>query len=276
MYLLAGNSIGATGNLSVTGGNGRVDLDPYFLGGDTGGSSLTIAGTLINSSTDGQAIDIGNGNIATGDTITAKSLNNTGDITIAGNNDGTIQSTLDITTGAASFGTVGVETGSVYLSNNAMLEFASGQIGTIDGTVQLYSPEAVIADAGTLTTNSALTGLKTVAGDLYLLAGNSISATGNLSVTGGNGRVDLDPYFVGGDTGGSSLTIAGTLTNSSTDGQAIDIGNGNIGAGDTITAKALNNTGVIAITGNGTIQSTLDITTGAASFGTAGGGNRFG
>ena len=76
------------------------------------------------------------------------------------------------------------------------------------------------------------------------MGGNSLTVTGNLSVTGA-GRVGLDPYFLSGDTGGSSLTISGTLTNSSTDGQAIDIGNGNIGAGDTLTAGALvNNTDI--------------------------------
>ena len=54
-----------------------------------------------------------------------------------------------------------METGSVYLANNALLEFASGQIGTIDGIVQLDGPNALIADAGTLTSNSALNGLNT-------------------------------------------------------------------------------------------------------------------
>ena len=161
-----------------------------------------------------------------------------------------------------------VETGAVYLASDALLEFASGQIGTIDGTVQLNGSNALIADAGTLATNSALNGLNTVAGYLYLLGGNSLSVSGNLSLTG-SGRVDLDAYSSEAN-GGSSLTIGGTLTNSSNDGQAIDIGNGNISAGDAVTAAALNNTGDITIAGNGTIQSTLDITTGAAGFGTAG------
>ena len=79
----------------------------------------------------------------------------------------------------------------------------------------------------------------------------------------------LDSPFNNGG-GGSSLTIGGTLTDSSTDGNALYIGNSNIGAGDTVTATALSNTGVIHIAGNGTIQSTLDITTGAAGFGTPG------
>ena len=49
---------------------------------------------------------------------------------------------------------------------------------------------------------------------------------------------DLDSPFISGG-GGSSLTIGGTLTNSSSNGNALYIGNANIGAGDTVTAKAL-------------------------------------
>jgi hypothetical protein len=61
---------------------------------------------------------------------------------------GTVQSTVDITTGAAGFGTLAVETGSVALTNDALLEFASGQIGTIDGFLELNGANARIADAG--------------------------------------------------------------------------------------------------------------------------------
>ena len=153
-------------------------------------------------------------------------------IQIAGN--GTIQSTLDITTGAAGFGTLGVETGSVALTSDALLEFASGQIGTIDGVVGLSGANARIADAGTLATNSALTGLNTVAGEFALSAGASVTTTGGLSITG-NGVVWLDAPFNNGG-GGSSLTVGGTLTNSSTNSNALYIGNTNIGAGDTVTA----------------------------------------
>ena len=264
LYLQNGNSVGVTGNLAIT-GFGRVDLDPFFFGGG-GGSTLTVAGTLTNNSSDSNAILIGTNNISAGDTITAAALNNTGDISITGN--GTIQSTLNITSGLAGFGTAGVETGSVFMGSNALLEFASGQIGTIDGVVQLSGPTARIADAGSLATNSALTGLNTVAGDLYVLNGSSVGVTGNLAITG-SGRVDLDPFFFGGG-GGSTLAVAGTLTNNSADGNAFIIGTNNISAGDTVTAAALSNTGVIEIVGNGTIQSTLDITNGAAGFGTLG------
>ena len=119
-------------------------------------------------------------------------------------------------------------------------------------------------------TGAALTdtGTATVAGNFQLATGGSASVTGDLGITG-NGVVWLDAPFINGG-GGSSLTISGTLTNSSTNSNALYIGNTSIGAGDTVTAAALVNTGAIQIAGNGAIQSTLDITTGAAGFGTLG------
>ena len=149
--------------MSIT-GNGTLELDGNNVGG-FGGSSLTIGGTLTNSSTNGNAFYIGNGHHL-GRHLTVNGtggLTNTGEINIEGS--ATVQSTLDITTGAAGFGTVGVETGTVFLQNDALLEFVSGQISTIDGALQLNGANARIADAGTLATNSALTGLTTVAGD---------------------------------------------------------------------------------------------------------------
>ena len=264
LALSSGASVSTNGALAVT-GNGVLWLDSPFNNGG-GGSSLHVGGTLTVNSTNGNAVFIGNTNIGAGDTLTAAALNSTGVIQIQGG--GTIQSTLDITTGPAGFGTLGVETGSVSLTNDALLEFASGQIGTIDGAVGLSGANARIADAGTLATNSALTGLNTDAGELALSAGASVSTSGGLAVTG-NGVLWLDSPFNNGG-GGSSLHVGGTLTVNSTNGNALYIGNTSIGAGDTVTATGLVNSGAIQITGNGTIQSTLDITTGAAGFGTIG------
>ena len=101
-----------------------------------------------------------------------------------------------------------METGSVGLASNALLEFATGQIGTIDGVVDLNGPTALIADAGTLATNSALTGLNTVSGDFLLAGGASVTTTGGLTLTG-NSVVWLDSPFNNAG-GGSSLTIGGT------------------------------------------------------------------
>ena len=60
-------------------------------------------------------------------------LSNTGEINIEGT--ATVQSTLDVAEAAAGFGTAGVETGTVVLENDALLEFASGQITTVDGAL---------------------------------------------------------------------------------------------------------------------------------------------
>ncbi|MEA2769789.1 MAG: serralysin [Acetobacteraceae bacterium] len=174
---------------------------------------------------------------------------------------GTVQSTLNITSGPAGFGTIGVETGSVYLLNDALLEFASGQIGTIAGAVGLNGANARIADAGTLASNSALTGLNTIAGQFVLYNGASVSTTGGLSLTG-NAVVEIDgPNFGGG--GGSRLTIGGTLTNSSTNGNALDIGNTGIVNGDTVTVTDTTlSGGAVTITagpsGNETISAATD------------------
>jgi hypothetical protein len=142
--LSSGGSASINGGLSIT-GNGVVWIDSPFNNGG-GGSSLAVGGTLTVSSTNNDALSIGSSNISSGDTVTATALVNTGVIQIVGG--ATIQSTLDITSAAAGFGTPGVETGTVALTNDALLEFANGQIGTITGAVELTGANARIADAG--------------------------------------------------------------------------------------------------------------------------------
>jgi hypothetical protein len=74
--------------------------------------------------------------------------------------------------------------------------------------------------------------------------GKTESVSGNVSLTGG-GVVQLDGAYTGG-SGGSSLTIGGNLTNSSTNGYGLDIGNTGISSADTVTvngAGGLSNTG---------------------------------
>ena len=66
---------------------------------------------------------------------------------------------MNVANAAAGFGTAGTETGKVFLQNDALLEFKSGQITTVDGTLWLDGANSRVADAGTLTSNSALTGL---------------------------------------------------------------------------------------------------------------------
>ena len=106
-----------------------------------------------------------------------------------------------------------------------------------------------------LATNSALTGLTTVSGNFWLENGAKVSPTGNVSVTG-NGTLELDGNNIGG-AGGSSLTVGGTLTNSSTNSNGVDVGNTGITSADTLTVKGtggLSNTGEINILGGSAIR----------------------
>src|SRR5271157_3401255 len=275
-YLENGATVAPTGNVSITGG-GSVQLDGPSIGGP-GGSSLTIGGTLTNSSTTGiNGVDIGNTGITSADTLTVngtEGLTNgsSSEINIEGS--ATVQSTLNVANAAAGFGTVGVETGTVFLENDALLEFKSGQISTVNGTLWLDGANSRVADAGALTTNSALTGLATVAGGFYLENGATVAPTGNVSITGG-GSVQLDGPSIGGP-GGSSLTIGGTLTNSSTTGiNGVDNGNTGITSADTLTVngtEGLTNgsSSEINIEGSATVQSTLNVANAAAGFGTVG------
>ena len=265
-----GQTQSVIGNVSIT-GNGAVELDGSNFGG-SGGSSLTIGGTLTNSSSNLYGLYIGNAGITSADTVTVQGtggLSNTGYINIVGS--ATTQATLNVSNAAAGSGTAGVETGTVYLTNDALLEFASGQITTISGELWLAGANARVADASDTTQNSALTGLTSVAGAFLLENGASVSPTGNLSITG-NGGVTLDGPNTGG-SGGSSLTIGGTLTNSSSNGYGLYIGNAGITSADTVTVQGtggLSNTGYISIVGSATTQATLNVSNAVAGFGTAG------
>ena len=71
--------------MSIT-GNGTIEFDGPNTGG-VGGTRLTIGGNLTNSSTNGNAISVGNTGITSADTLTvngAGGLSNTGDINIQG------------------------------------------------------------------------------------------------------------------------------------------------------------------------------------------------
>jgi hypothetical protein len=96
--------------------------------------------------------------------------------------------------------------------------------------LQVDAPALLALTAGAVLTD---TGSATVAGNFQLTSGGSASVTGDLGITG-SGVVWLDSPFIGGD-GGSNLTISGTLTNASTNSNALYIGHANIGAADTVT-----------------------------------------
>ena len=222
--------------------SGTTNLDDNGYG--DGGSSLTLGGALTNGGT----FDIGNTGLSAPTTVTTTALANTGTINLAGStiNPQTLTANLaelNVTGGAAGFGTAGEVTGTVNLTNDSLVQFAGGQITTITAGSQLYldGPDAYVADASAPNSNSALTGLTTNAGTFDLRDGAAVTTTGPLT-NSGTTNVDDNGY---GD-GGSSLAIGGALTNSNT----INIGNTGLSATTTVTAASLDNTGTINVTGS--------------------------
>jgi len=264
LMLQNGAAIGPTsGGLAIV-GVGRVGLDPNHAGG-AGGSSLTIGGVLSNTSTNANALNIGNSTITIANTVTALGLFNTGRISLIGSQ--TAQTTLDIKD-VAGFGTAGVAMGFTSLETNALLQFTGGQIGEVEGSLWLNGAGARVAVAADTATNSALAGLSKVTGDLLLRNGAAVATNGDLTISG-TGRVVLDAPFIGG-AGGSSLTVGGVLTNTSTNSNALALGNASQTKAETVTAAGLVSTGQISLYGSTKAQSALIVTGGVAGFGTDG------
>ena len=111
-------------------------------------------------------------------------------------------------------------------------------------SVRLAGTLARIADAGATGSNSALTGLSEIDGSLGLFNGDSAVLGGNLAVTGFLG-LDSDGYS---GEGGSSLSVAGTLTNT---GQII-LGpfTGGLSAATSLSVGGLAGTGSLQIHGS--------------------------
>ena len=223
---------------------GFVGLD--FVDRD-GGSSLTLAGALTNSD-----LTIGNTKLSSSDKVTAASLDNTGSIDLIGSVAN--QALLDVTTGVAGFGTAGVLNGFVELAGDSAIEFASGQISTIAAHAELFllGNDAFVEDSTALGSNSALTGLASIVFTATLGLENkaAVSTTGSLA---NNGTVYLDPFG-----GGSNLTVGGTLTNTGN----LDIGNSNDGglsSSDSVTANSFDNSGTVALIGNGAVLAALSV-----------------
>ncbi len=137
--------------------SGFIVLDPNT---DDGGSSLNIGGALDNSGT----LSIGPSN----NTLTA---NSTVDVASIANFIGTTFGTIDIygsstaeatvdDAAAAGLGAANTLIGNVNLSGDALLEFASGEITTIDSNseLSLTGAKAFVADASKTNSESALTG----------------------------------------------------------------------------------------------------------------------
>ena len=144
--------------------------------------------------------------------------------------------------------------GNVNVAYDGQIVFASGQITTIaaNSELSLTDPDAVVADKSNTTSNSALTGLSTIDGSLYLYNGAKVTTTGALT---NSGTISLDQYSA---DGGSSLTVGGALTNDGT----IQIGpsNDTLSAADTVKAASLINSGTIDAYGAGAIRANLSIT----------------
>ena len=224
-----GAAVSTTGALV---NDGDVYLDPSA--GDSR-SSLTVAGALTNSGYSSN-LSIGNAALSASDKVTATSLGNTGEMRLLGSSAN--QALLDVS-GAAGLGTAGVLSGDVYLSGDSAIEFASGQITSLAAfsDLRLFGNDALIEDSTKLRSNSALTGLASIGGyaTLDLESGASVSTTGSLV---NHGYVLLDNNLMGGGgNGGSSLTVAGTLTNS----RYLGIG-AKLSASDKVTAASLDNT----------------------------------
>jgi hypothetical protein len=93
------------------------------------------------------------------------------------------------------------------------------------GEAQLFSTDAAIKVASITFTGGFLA---------IQDPGKIQSVSGNVSISG-SGAIALDGQDIGG-AGGSSMTIGGKLTNTSSNGNGIDIGNGGITSADTLTA----------------------------------------
>ncbi len=270
-------TVSTAGALAVNGGNGRLKIDAY---GGSGGGNVTVGGALTNSSfgnfSDG-GVSVGNGSMTSADLLTVDgTFTNTGGLlTLTGGQ-----------AGAAARMVVAGALGSVLTGNysivgdagGASLQYGSGGIGQIgdgagNGGYLFIDGANAFAEIGATNSNSALTGLTTIAGNgvLDLRDAVTVSTAGPLSVNGGNGRLKIDAY---GGSGGSNVTIGADLANSSfgnfNDG-GISVGNGSMTAADLLTVNGTftNTGGLLGLTGGrvagaaakmvvtGAVQSTL-------------------
>jgi hypothetical protein len=254
-----GPAVSTTGALV---NDGNIYLDRVD---DDGGSSLTVAGALSNGSSVHSTANliIGNASLSASDTVTAASLDNTGSIQLTGSS--ADEALLDVNAGSAGFGASGVLSGSVELTGDSAIEFASGQITSLAGYLYLNGNDAFVEDSMALGSNSALTGLASIG----VSAGFELNDQAALSTSGAlasEGTIEVDALYD--HSGGSTLTVAGTLTN---DGAGfLGIGNDYLSASDKVMATSLDNTGAISLIGLGANQALLDVTAGSAGFGTAG------
>ncbi len=233
---------------------GSLSLD---AGAGEGGTILNISGPLTNSST----LRVGNTTLSAPDVVTAASLDNTATGLIYVHGSPSKRALLDIA-GRAGFGTKGILSGYVQLGGDSAIEFASGKITSLAASAQLHldGNDAFIEDSKAMGSNSALTGLASISAGATFELNNKAAVTTGAFANDGNVYLDANP-----GVGGSSLSLAGALTNSGD----LAIGNTTLSAADEVAAASLDNTGSIHLRGSSANQALLDVT-GAAGFGTAG------
>ena len=203
LRLAAGSQL-TTGSLNI-GSFAQLEVDTFNEFNGTGGSLLTIKGTLTNA-----------GSFNLGDEDLTGATNSGGFSSLdqhthrqlarhAGSFEMTAErAQLTVKTGAAGFGIASHLTGDVdRVEGDASIQFASGEITSIDtgSTLVLFGPQATVADLASPTTNSALTGLANIFGELEIDDGVKIStAAGSLS---NSGTLQIDRN----SDGGSVLTV---------------------------------------------------------------------
>jgi hypothetical protein len=254
---LASGNVLTTGALTI-GFFGEVDVDRVYDFGGTGGSRLTVNGAVTNSGN----FNLGDDFLTTSSNAVVNSFDNTADgsLTVAGSFAAPERALLTVKS-AAGFGVAGQLTGNVDVEGDASIQFANGQITTIDSAAKLalFGPQATIADLATPTTNSALAGLSNISGELEIDDGVKISTLYGLVV---DGTLQVDGSF-----GGSVLAVKKTLT-VTTSGRVF-IGSGSLEQTSQVSAAALANSGSLTLTGGATQYAVLNVA-GPASFGTAG------
>jgi len=238
---------------------GIVSLDA--LPGE-GGSELNIDGAFLNY----YVVAVGNSALSADTTLTAASFFNDGLLSITGGT--TYQATVRLASAADLCTSDGLLMGDVELSGNALLEFATGTIHTIElgGSLSLDGADARInsAAADPLVKNSALTGLAFNYGGFQLTGGASVETLDGVDLEN-QGGILLDACGCG--DGGSSLAVGGTLTNFDT----VAIGNEDLSVSTTLSADAFVNDdlALLSIIGGDTAQATVSLGS-LAGLGTAG------
>jgi hypothetical protein len=232
----AGVSVTTSGALTINSG-GVLRIDNF----SAGGSSLKSGGSLTNAG----YLQIGNSGMTTAPTVNVTgTFTNTGGRLVVDGGSVTGANGLLNVNGAAP----GTLTGSYMMNPNvgsAAVEWSSGGVTSI-GDGSSHSGSVVLSGnaflkIGAANSNSALTGLTTIAsnGELDLDAGVSVTTSGALTINSG-GVLRIDNFTAG----GSSLTSKGSLTNNG----YLQVGNTGLSSPATLNAAAALTNG-----GNGSV-----------------------